>query len=132
MVAKRLFPKEAETDIKTNGLYLQEIKKRREQVRSAKANYNRNLIHENIDDSKSLWRAVERILPNDKKLKQSVSAIKIHGNPKTDKNAIAECFNHFFASIFKTISDKLSQRSSGSHLCKILKLLLQTKPSSLV
>lgn len=49
---------------------------------------------------------MERILPNDKKLKQSVSAIKIDGNPKTDKNAIAECFNHFFASIFKTISDK--------------------------
>ena len=87
-------------------------------VRSAKANYNRNLIQENIDDSKSFWTAVKRILPNDKKLKQSVFAIKIDGNLKTDKNAIAKCFNHFFASIVKTISDKLSQRSSAVTFAK--------------
>lgn len=31
---------------------------------------------------------------------------------KTDKNAIAEGFNHFVISIVKTISEKLSQRSS--------------------
>ena len=36
-------------------------------VCSAKANYNRNLIQENIDVSKSFWRAVKRVLPNDKK-----------------------------------------------------------------
>ena len=82
-----------------------------DKVRSAKANYNRNLIQEN-DDSKSSWRAVKRVLPNDKKLKLSMSSIKVDGNLKTDKNAIAEGFNHFFTSIVKTISDKLSQRSS--------------------
>ena len=80
-------------------------------VRSAKANYYRNLIQEN-DDSKSSWRAVKRVLPNDKKLKKSMSSIKVDGNLKTDKNTIAEGFNHFFTSIVKTISDKLSQRSS--------------------
>lgn len=87
-------------------------------VRSEKANYNRNLIQENIDDSKSFWTAVKRILPNDKKLKQSVFSIKIDGNLKTDKNAIAKCFNHFFASIVKTINDKLSQRSSAVTFAK--------------
>ena len=70
-------------------------------VRSAKANYNRNLIQENTNDSKSLWRAVKRVLPNDKKLKQSMSSIKVSGNLKTDKNAIAEGFNHFFTSIVR-------------------------------
>ena len=81
-------------------------------VRSAKANYNRNLIQENIDDAKSFWRAVKRVIPNDTKLKQSMSSIKVDGNLKTDKNAIAEGFNHFFTSIVRTISDKLTQRSS--------------------
>ena len=59
-------------------------------MRSAKANYNRNLIQENIDVWKSFWRAVKRVLPNDKKLKKSVSSIKVDGNLKTDKNAIAK------------------------------------------
>lgn len=51
------------------------------------------------------------MLPNDKKLKQSMPSIKVDGSLKTDKNAIADGFNHFFISIVKTISDKLSQRS---------------------
>ena len=63
-------------------------------VRSAKANYNRNLIQENIDDSKSFWRAMNRVLPNDKKSKQSVTSIKVGEN-----------------SIVKAIGEKLSQRS---------------------
>lgn len=34
-------------------------------VQPAKANYNRKLIHENIDNSKSSWRVVKTVLPND-------------------------------------------------------------------
>lgn len=55
---------------------------------------------------------MKRVLPNDKKLKQSMSSIKVDGNLKTDKNAVAEGFNDIFTSIVKTICDKLSQRSS--------------------
>ena len=33
---------------------------------------------------------MKRVLPNDKKLKKSVSSIKVDGNLKTDKNAIAK------------------------------------------
>ncbi|PFX13381.1 RNA-directed DNA polymerase from mobile element jockey [Stylophora pistillata] len=80
-------------------------------VRSAKANYNRNLIQENIDDSKSFWRTLKRGLLNDKKLKQSMSPIKVAGDLKTDKNPITESFNHFFTSIVKTINEKLSKIS---------------------
>lgn len=54
------------------------------------------------------------ILLNDKKPKQYTSFIKVDSNPKTDKNAIAEGFNHFFVLIVKTISEKLSQGSSIS------------------
>ena len=83
-------------------------------VCSAKANYRRNLTQENVDDSKSFWRAMKIILLNDKKPKQYTSSIKVDSNPKTDKNAIAEGFNHFFVLIVKTISEKLSQGSSIS------------------
>ena len=83
-------------------------------VCSAKANYRRNLTQENVDDSKSFWRAMKIILLNDKKPKQYTSFIKVDSNPKTDKNAIAEGFNHFFVLIVKTISEKLSQGSSIS------------------
>ena len=74
----------------------------------AKADYNRNLIQENVNDSKSFWRAVKRVLPNDKKLKQSMPSIKVDGNLKTDKNVIAEGFNHFVTLTVKTIRDKLA------------------------
>lgn len=81
-------------------------------ARSAKANYNRNLIQENIDESKSFWRAVKRILPNDKKLKQSVFSIKIDGNLKTDKNAIKCQKCH----VLITSSPQLSRPSVTSYL----------------
>ena len=39
---------------------------------------------------------MKRVLPNGKKFKQSMPSIKVDGNLKTDKNVIAEGFNHFF------------------------------------
>ena len=83
-------------------------------VRSAKANYNRNLILENINDLKSFWRAVNKVVPNDPKSNQSVTSIKF-GDLKTDKGSIAEGFNLFFTSVRKAIGDKISQRSDAAY-----------------
>ena len=54
-------------------------------MRFSKANYNRNLIQENIDDSKSFWRAVNKVLPNRNNARQSITSIKVSDNFITAK-----------------------------------------------
>ena len=57
---------------------------------------------------------MNRVLPDDKKLNQSMTSIKVGENPKTNKGVIAEGFNLFFTSIVKAIGEKLSQISDPS------------------
>ena len=66
------------------------------EIRSAKASYNKRLIEESGGDHRSFWRTMKKILPGEKKV--TSPNIKVNGVVSSDKQCIANAFNKFFAS----------------------------------
>ena len=66
------------------------------EIRSAKASYNKRLIEESGGDHRSFWRTMKKILPGE--MKVTSPNIKVNGVVSSDKQCIANAFNKFFAS----------------------------------
>ena len=73
------------------------------------ANFGRRLIQDNIDDSKSFWKAINNILPGKKKTKRPISTITYNNKVMTEKSGMAESFNQFFSSIVRHISVQMME-----------------------
>ena len=78
-------------------------------IKMEKANFSRRLIRDNIDDSKSFWKAINNILPSKKKTKRPISTITYNNKVMTEKSSIAESFNQFFSSIVRHISVQMME-----------------------
>ena len=80
-----------------------------------KKQYFQNVIDENKDDSKKLWKTLNSLIPNDKKSNTTPHFITNEGKEITDKKQIAEAFNKFFS----TVGSKLAAAftfSETSHI----------------
>lgn len=58
------------------------------EIRSAKASYNKRLIEESGGDLKSFWRTMKKFLPGEKKV--TSPNIKINGFDSSDKQCITK------------------------------------------
>ena len=81
------------------------------EIRSAKASYNKRLIEESGGDHISFWRTMKKILPGEQKV--TSPNIKINGVVSSDKKCIANAFNDFFASAASKLMATL--RSTCGH-----------------
>ena len=68
-------------------------------TRNAKSDYNRNLIQENLDDSRSFWKIMKKLFPNKSSSSGSINQLKFDGELITDKENIAGCFCKYFSEI---------------------------------
>ena len=66
------------------------------EIRSARASYNKRLIEKSGGDHRSFWKRMKKILPGEKKV--TSPNIKINDVVSSDKQCIANAFNKFFAS----------------------------------
>ena len=64
-----------------------------------KKQYFQNVIDENKDDSKKLWKTLNSLIPNDKKSNTIPHFITDEGKEISDKKQIAETFNKFFSTV---------------------------------
>ena len=66
-------------------------------VRRAKQTYNKKLIKDHQDDSKTFWKTMKKILPGEKK-SSVIKNIQVDGKLCTNNKKIANAFNMFFTS----------------------------------
>ena len=64
-----------------------------------KKEHFQNLIDENSDNSKKLWKTLNSLIPNDKRSTTTPNFLTEEGVEITDKKQIVETFNKFFSSI---------------------------------
>ena len=63
-------------------------------VRQAKAEYYKEIVEQNVFDSKALWKSLKVILPG--KVKAAALSFIINGTMETNPKSIAQAFNDFF------------------------------------
>ena len=81
-----------------------------------KKQYFQNLIDENSDNSKKLWKTLNSLIPNDKRCNIIPHFLTDNGKEISNKKEIAETFNKFFS----TIGSKLASAFpfyETSHIC---------------
>ena len=66
-------------------------------IRQAKTDYYKNIIEQNVSDSKTLWKSLRLVLPS--KIKTAAQSFLINGVLQTIPKVIAEAFNNFFVKI---------------------------------
>ena len=81
-----------------------------------KKQHFQNVIDENSDNSKKLWKTLNSLIPNDKRCNTVPHFLTDNGKEITDKKEIAETFNKFFS----TVGSKLASAFpfyETSHIC---------------
>ena len=74
-------------------------------IRLAKANYYQNKFDRCINDSKSTWKSINKILKPNSKKKDNFS-IEIDGEINSNPEQIAEEFNKHFSSVAPKLAGK--------------------------
>ena len=77
------------------------------EIRRAKAEYNRTLIQENMDNPKNFWKTIKKILPSNSSKSESINQLKCDGQQITDKVLVANSFCKFFSNVKSRISQAL-------------------------
>ena len=75
-------------------------------IRQAKTDYYKNIIEQNVSDSKTLWKSLRLVLPS--KIKTAAQSFLINGVLQTNPKAIAEAFNNFFVKIGESLAEAFS------------------------
>ena len=81
-----------------------------------KKQHFQNLINENSDNSKKLWKTLNSLIPNDKKSNTTPNFLTDDGVEITDKKQISETFNKFFSSIGTKLASVFTF-SETLHIC---------------
>ena len=81
-----------------------------------KKEHFQNLIDENSDNSKKLWKTLNSLIPNDNRSNTTPNFLTDEGVEITDKKQIVETFNKFFSSIGKKLASVFNF-SDTSHIC---------------
>ena len=68
-------------------------------IKSAKQNYNKNLLKDNIKNSTSFWKSLKKIFPTKSKAKHTDTTFKLNNEDILDKQTIASEFGKFFSDI---------------------------------
>ena len=72
------------------------------QIRSAKANYQRNLLKEEADNPKKFWDQIRKCYPSTSKTDKPPQSFQHNNTEITNKKDIANCFCSFFTHVGKT------------------------------
>ena len=75
-------------------------------IRNAKSDYNRNLIHENLDDPPNFWKTMMKLLLNKSSSSGSINQLKFDRDLILDKESIADCFCKYFLEIKLRLSNQ--------------------------
>ena len=76
-------------------------------IKSAKQNYNKNLLDENTINANSFWRTLKSTFPTKSKSKRTSKTFKINEEEISNKETIAIGFGQFFSSIAITLLQTL-------------------------
>ena len=72
-------------------------------VKQAKTEYYKEIIEQNVFDSKALWKSLKIILPG--KVKAAALSFVVNGNIETNPKTIAQAFNDFFVQIGESLAE---------------------------
>ena len=77
------------------------------QIRSAKANYQRNLLKEEADNPKKFWDQIRKCYPSTSKTDKPPQSFQHNNTEITNKKDIANCFCSFFTHVGKNLQDSV-------------------------
>ena len=84
-------------------------------TRRSKESHFKNLFQENIRNSFKIWQGTKKIINLNSQPKFTPSCLKINHTLVTEKNKVANEFNHFFNSIATKIDAKIVNTESQFH-----------------
>lgn len=78
-------------------------------VVNARKKYNEKIFSDSMDDQSATWCHINNFLRNtDKKVRSSITSIKINNHPVANKHQIVENFNSYFTTIAESIHDTIT------------------------
>ena len=90
-----------------------------ELIKRTKVTFYQNFFKKNKDNCKRTWEEINKIIyPRRKRCGASPSSLKQNDNIINNKAEIADCFNAFFSSIGRNLSNNI--RNSNKHFTEFL------------
>ena len=77
-------------------------------IRNSKANYNRTILRENMNDPKNFWKTIKRYYPSKSKRPNPTKLFNTDGGKVSDVNGIANGFCSYFSKIASCLQQTLA------------------------